>query len=180
MQQDFDIYIVNLFDTYHATHVLGHQSHSLAGLLTRYANFAADKRYQLADWRIRPLPKAMLQYAQSDTHFLLYIYDQLRNELLVASRPPSPALDDAERQRTPENNPQRSLREVLRASADTALGVYTRDNYDPVTGKGSGGWRMGRKKFMPRNTYSTMEGLIFIRVHQWRDRLAREQDESPQ
>jgi exosome complex exonuclease RRP6 len=161
----------------------------LAGLLTRYADFAADKRYQLADWRIRPLPREMLQYAQSDTHFLLYIYDHLRNELLaMASRPPSPAPAAANeeasgstsRQHTPETNPQRSLRRVLEASADTALGVYSRDNYDPVTGKGSGGWRMGRKKFLAKAQYGTLEGLVFIRMHQWRDRVARELDESPQ
>lgn len=134
----------------------------------------------------------MLQYAQSDTHFLLYIYDHLRNELLaMASRPPSPAPDagivgeDGEakvetRQHTPETNPQRALRQVLQASADTALGLYQRDNYDPVTGKGSSGWRLGRKKQLPKAQYGQLEGLVFVRVHQWRDRLAREFDESPQ
>ena len=38
----------------------------------------ADKRYQLADWRTRPLPEDMLKYARMDTHYLLYIYDRLK------------------------------------------------------------------------------------------------------
>ena len=37
---------------------------------------------QLADWRIRPLPDVMIKYAREDTHFLLYVYDCLRYELL--------------------------------------------------------------------------------------------------
>ena len=38
----------------------------------------ADKRWQLADWRVRPLGEEALHYARSDTHFLLYCYDKLR------------------------------------------------------------------------------------------------------
>ena len=34
-----------------------------------------DKRFQLADWRVRPLSPQMLQYARTDTHYLLHIYD---------------------------------------------------------------------------------------------------------
>lgn len=37
---------------------------------------SADKQYQLADWRIRPLPEEMIKYAREDTHYLLYIYDR--------------------------------------------------------------------------------------------------------
>lgn len=69
LQQDFNLYIVNLFDTYHASKVLGKLSlfvyeklpelrldfprHGLASLLEMYCDFIPDKRYQLADWRIR-------------------------------------------------------------------------------------------------------------------------------
>lgn len=70
LQQDFNLYIVNLFDTYHASRVLGEfipcstidrclrsftefSRHGLAQLLEAYCDFTADKRYQLADWRIR-------------------------------------------------------------------------------------------------------------------------------
>lgn len=38
----------------------------------------ADKQYQLADWRVRPLGPELLHYARSDTHYLLYIYDCMK------------------------------------------------------------------------------------------------------
>lgn len=38
----------------------------------------ADKRFQLADWRARPLNEQMLAYARADTHYLLYCYDKLK------------------------------------------------------------------------------------------------------
>jgi hypothetical protein len=41
-------------------------------------------RYQLADWRVRPLPPDMLHYARADTHFLLAAADALRAELAAA------------------------------------------------------------------------------------------------
>lgn len=53
LQRDFGLYVIGLFDTYHATTVLGYAQHSLASLLSMYCSFQADKRYQLADWRAR-------------------------------------------------------------------------------------------------------------------------------
>jgi exosome complex exonuclease RRP6 len=53
LQRDFGIYIVNLFDTYHASHILEMGGHSLAFLLQSYCNVSTDKKYQLADWRVR-------------------------------------------------------------------------------------------------------------------------------
>ncbi len=37
-----------------------------------------DKKYQLADWRVRPLPEELVLYARMDTHYLLYIFDCLK------------------------------------------------------------------------------------------------------
>jgi exosome complex exonuclease RRP6 len=82
LQRDFGLYVVNLFDTYYASKALSFPKHGLAYLLETYAHFETSKKYQLADWRIRPLPAEMLSYARADTHFLLYIYDKLRNRLL--------------------------------------------------------------------------------------------------
>lgn len=56
--------------------------HGLAYLLTELVNVKTDKKYQLADWRIRPLTPEMMKYAQIDTHYLLEIYDKLRNTLI--------------------------------------------------------------------------------------------------
>jgi len=53
LQQDFNLYLVNMFDTFHASKILGFPRHGLATLLEMYCDFTPDKRYQLADWRIR-------------------------------------------------------------------------------------------------------------------------------
>lgn len=82
LQRDLGLYIVSLFDTYHASRALGFPKFSLAYLLETFANFKTSKKYQLADWRIRPLIPAMMSYARSDTHFLLNIFDQLKNKLI--------------------------------------------------------------------------------------------------
>jgi len=37
---------------------------SLDFLLRHYCGITTDKRFQLADWRVRPLPKEMMYYAQ--------------------------------------------------------------------------------------------------------------------
>lgn len=37
-----------------------------------------DKKYQLADWRVRPLSEELMLYARTDTHYLLYVYDRLK------------------------------------------------------------------------------------------------------
>src|SRR5690606_21054956 len=93
LQRDFGLYIVNLFDTGQAARVLGmlliylnltkteYPSFSLAYLLKFFCGIDADKKYQLADWRVRPLPSEMVKYARQDTHYLLYIYDRIRTEL---------------------------------------------------------------------------------------------------
>ena len=53
LQRDLGIYLVGLFDTYFASDELNFESKSLAFLLKKFVNFDADKKYQLADWRIR-------------------------------------------------------------------------------------------------------------------------------
>ncbi|KAL7419844.1 exosome nuclease subunit [Cryptotrichosporon argae] len=176
LQQGFDIYVVNLFDTYEATHVLSFPQHSLQSLLKLYCGFDADKRYQKADWRIRPLPQEMLFYARSDTHFLLFIYDSLRNALLLKSRSPSP-VGSSEAAR---KNPQAAMRQVLQLSAETALKLYVQEPYDVETGKGERGWvNTGKRWFSKKGNFDSEGGWAFKRLHQWRDQVAREEDESP-
>lgn len=197
LQKDFDLYVVNLFDTYHATKVLrefrvdnqeifrmlnisGMTSHGLANLLLKYCNYITDKRYQLADWRIRPLTPEMQRYAQSDTHFLLYIYDHLRNALLEQSRPPSPDPESAGTNSPapgPDTNPQRAMRQVLELSADTALNTYERDQYDRDPSTTTGPIRSGFKKFFGDTPLESEHGYIYRRLHAWRDETARKEDE---
>lgn len=36
----------------------------------------------LTEYTCRPLPAEMMKYAREDTHYLLYIYDRMRSELI--------------------------------------------------------------------------------------------------
>lgn len=73
---------MNLFDTHQAAKQLNLPSLGLAYLLKKICNFNAQKAFQLADWRMRPLSKELIEYSRSDTHFLLRIYDELRMDLI--------------------------------------------------------------------------------------------------
>jgi exosome complex exonuclease RRP6 len=161
LQRDLGLYVVGMFDTYHAACALNHPKRSLKFLLQKFVNFEADKRYQMADWRIRPLPSGMFDYARSDTHYLLYIYDHLRNELLENS--------------TPDHN---LVDYVLEQSKNEALQRYERPVYDAATGQGQGGWY----DYLYRNpaVLSKEQFAVFKAVHQWRDEVAREEDEGVQ
>ncbi|KAL4892121.1 ribonuclease H-like domain-containing protein [Aspergillus ambiguus] len=161
LQRDLGLYIVGMFDTYHASCALNYPKRSLKYLLQRFVNFEADKRYQMADWRIRPLPSGMFDYARSDTHYLLYIYDHLRNELI--------------RNSTPDNN---LIDYVLERSKAEALQRYERPVYDAAMGQGQGGWY----DYLSRSSVviSKEQFAVFKAVHQWRDQVAREEDEGVQ
>lgn len=82
LQRDFGVYVVNLFDTHKAIQFLNRSPFTFVSLLFRYANEVTDKEFQLADWRIRPLTPEMEKYARRDTHFLLFIYDRLRQDIV--------------------------------------------------------------------------------------------------
>lgn len=84
LQRDFGVYVVGMFDTHQAARVLSLPGLSLKSLLMRYCSVDADKKYQLADWRIRPLPDELIKYARMDTHYLLYIWHRMKGELLDA------------------------------------------------------------------------------------------------
>ena len=75
------IYVVNMFDTGQASRVLQYPHFSLAYLLQKFCGINAQKQYQLADWRQRPLSDPMIRYAREDTHYLLFIYDSIRSDL---------------------------------------------------------------------------------------------------
>ena len=179
--------------------------HGLATLLEMYCDFTADKRYQQADWRIRfvlfvplqesvvtdrlrPLPKEMLAYARSDTHFLLFIYDNLRNALL--DRAPSRLQSHAMETPRPQANigssgfdPEDSLlREVLSRSEETSLRLHQTESYDEEEGSGPRGWdtiaRKWNKVPLTKAAHRSTPKSIYLRIHDWRDMVAREEDES--
>ena len=110
----------------------------------------------------RPLPKEMFDYARSDTHFLLYIYDNMRNELIAKSN-----AHPAERNLTDI---------VLDESKKVALQRYERPFYDSEQGIGAGGWYYMLVKTPA--LFTKQQFSVFRAVHKWRDDVARKEDES--
>ncbi|GMP66832.1 hypothetical protein CsSME_00027028 [Camellia sinensis var. sinensis] len=94
LQRDFHIYIVNLFDTAKACDVLLKPQKSLAYLLETYCGVITNKQLQREDWRQRPLPVEMVQYALTDAHYLLYIAHCLASELIQQDSENSASPDD--------------------------------------------------------------------------------------
>lgn len=163
LQRDLGLYIVGLFDTHHASRALGYPGGSLAYLLKRFVNFDAQKQYQTADWRIRPLPTEMFDYARSDTHFLLYVFDNMRNELVEKS--------------SFDNYDKDKVQAVLERSKEVALQRYEYFVYDEERGLGQYGWFNQLQK--AATSLSKEQFAIYRKVHQWRDAVARQEDESP-
>ena len=168
-------------------------------LIRHYCDIDVDKKFQLADWRIRPLPKEMLYYAQvqffalnnyvlfyvlifsftgiylhdflfvvfitkcffqADTHYLLYIYDMMRNNLLDAA-----------------NGEKRLLYHVRCKSRDICLIRYekpliTPDSHLLLLERHE---RRGRGK---KNLHTPQQLEALRLLYQWRDSMARQEDES--
>lgn len=82
LQRDLSVYVVNMFDTHQAAKRLNLAHLSLAYVVKHYCNVDMDKQFQLADWRIRPLPAELMRYARRDTHYLLYVWDKMKMDLL--------------------------------------------------------------------------------------------------
>ncbi|PFH58419.1 hypothetical protein XA68_13695 [Ophiocordyceps unilateralis] len=164
LQRDLGLYVNCLFDTFFASTLLNYPSRSLAFLLSKLVNFDADKQYQLADWRIRPIPPEMLYYARSDTHYLLYIYDRLRNELVTGSDRGNPDTD--------------LIGGALQRSRELCLSRHEHPEFDKETGRGSRGW-YGYVLKQAHLGFDSEQFAVFRALWQWRDAVAREQDESP-
>lgn len=103
----------------------------------------------------------MLEYARSDTHFLLYVYDCMRNDLVERSDFQSPEGD--------------LVQLVLDKSKETALQIYEHPFYDYEQGLGKGGWFTLLQKNM--SALSKEQFAVFRKLHRWRDIVARQEDE---
>ncbi|CAN6457551.1 unnamed protein product [Victoria cruziana] len=163
LQRDFQLYVVNLFDTKKACEVLSKPQKSLAYLLETYCGVTADKTLQRADWRLRPLPEEMVQYACDDAHYLLYIAECLIKELREESI----------------NNKCSYLEEAIRRSNMVTLQLYEKD-LEASPGDSAAAsilWRFpGKGQDVPRKNHSVQK---FVRqLCRWRDLMARMHDES--
>lgn len=142
-----------------------------------------------------PLPDEMLTYARSDTHFLLYIYDQLRLSLIERAKTipgsetySSNAVSVIKKGSISDKPQHVLLNDVLARSTRTALKLYDRERYDAESGTGTGGWDTLAQKWNKSSLASTAAeingvrggtiGDVYRAVHGWREDVAREEDES--
>lgn len=153
LQRDFGIYVCNLFDTGQGSRLLQLERNSLEYLLRHFCDVEANKEYQNAEWRLRPLPDEMIKYAREDTHYLLHIYDLMRCRLLSSS-----------------SDGNDLLLEVYKRSSEVCMQLY-------------------EKEFLTDTSYLHIYGLseadfdskqlaIVAGLCEWRDKVAREEDES--
>uniref|UniRef100_A0A8C3LSJ2 Exosome complex component 10 n=1 Tax=Chrysolophus pictus TaxID=9089 RepID=A0A8C3LSJ2_CHRPC len=153
LQKDFGLYLVNMFDTHQAARLLNLGKHSLDHLLKLYCSVDADKQYQLADWRIRPLPEEMIQYARDDTHYLLYIYDKMREALWERG-----------------NEQPAQLKIVWQRSRDICLKKYIKPLFSDESYL-----ELYRRQ---KKHLNTQQLTAFRLLFSWRDKTARQEDES--
>ncbi len=149
LHRDLGLDLHGLFDTQIAASLLGLETLGLASLLRERFGVKLSKKYQRADWAERPLTEGMLDYAASDTIYLLALRDQLVEELTEAGR-------------------LAWVEEECRALEQSATirkdGAAPRD---PVTRV------KGARDLSPRQVTALREALS------WRDEVARERDKAP-
>jgi len=86
LRRDFGFTFANIFDTMHAERILGYEKVGLDAALEKHFNVNVNKRFQKADWGMRPLPRDLLEYARFDTHYLIPLRDKLQRELEAMGR----------------------------------------------------------------------------------------------
>jgi ribonuclease D len=80
-RRDCGLVVRGLFDTMVAARLVGERAFGLAALLERHLNVRLDKRFQRADWSVRPLPPEMARYAMLDTRHLATLAEILETRL---------------------------------------------------------------------------------------------------
>ena len=82
LKRDYQFEVNHLFDTMIAARILGLPEVGLGSLLASRFGIMLDKRYQRANWGIRPLTEPMKVYAALDTHYLFGLRDTLAQDLM--------------------------------------------------------------------------------------------------
>ncbi|XP_037730545.1 exosome component 10 isoform X2 [Drosophila subpulchrella] len=152
LQRDLSLYIVNMFDTHRAAKALNMARLSLAFLLKNYLDLDVDKSLQLADWRMRPLPQQLIDYARQDTHFLIYVYERMTNDLLLQQKEPG------------------LLNSVYQMSTEVCKKRYNKPHIGAESHMDL--VRKTKRSFDNRQLYA-LRGIF-----EWRDATARSEDES--
>ncbi|KAF5295448.1 hypothetical protein FQA39_LY13109 [Lamprigera yunnana] len=153
LQRDLSLYVVNMFDTHQAAKSLGYPVLSLAYLLNKFCNVVPNKHFQLADWRIRPLPEELKTYARMDTHYLIYVYHMLRNKLLQKA-----------------NGSDNILKSVIYQSTEICKKRYIKPKLTEESYLNF--YKKCKRLFDNKQMFALKE------LYMWRDNFARSEDES--
>lgn len=86
LKRDYNFQFSNMFDTMVAARTLGWPQLGLAAILETHYGLRMNKRFQRADWGLRPLTPELLDYARLDTRFLVRLRDILVAELAAKGR----------------------------------------------------------------------------------------------
>ena len=86
LNRDYGFSATTLFDTRIAAQLLNEPGIGLAALLEKYLGITLDKKFQRADWSMRPLAPGMLEYAAGDTRDLATLRDILKEQLVALGR----------------------------------------------------------------------------------------------
>lgn len=149
LRRDLGIRVASLADTQVAAGMLGEPAIGLQALLERHLGIRVSKKYQRADWAVRPLPGDMIEYAAGDTRHLHPLVETLEARLRERGR-----LSWA---REEYGRLVRSAYEVRDAPAEA----------DPVT-------RFKAARRMDARSVTALREAIA-----WRDAVARRKDRAP-
>jgi ribonuclease D len=86
LYRDFRLEVRGLFDTMISAQLLGEEKIGLNDVLGKYFGVSLDKKYQRADWSIRPLSAEMIAYAAEDTRHLHRLSALFEAKLLELGR----------------------------------------------------------------------------------------------
>lgn len=146
LHRDFQFQFNHLFDTMIAARILGRKQIGLGSLLESEFGIHLNKRFQRANWGVRPLNQEMLAYAQDDTHYLLLLREKLLAEL-------------------------QSRNLVALAMEDFTRLCRVNDHENNGNGKSDDLWRInGAQDLSPQNAAVLQELVAY------RDRMARKLD----
>eukprot|EP00026_Physarum_polycephalum_P000388 Phypoly_transcript_00388.p1 GENE.Phypoly_transcript_00388~~Phypoly_transcript_00388.p1 ORF type:complete len:1653 (+),score=260.29 Phypoly_transcript_00388:53-4960(+) len=169
LQRDFGLYPRNVFNTQRAARELG-LGLSYYACVQHYFNVQLNKDEQTADWRTRPLTEEMLEYARSDTHYLLPMYALMKRDLIAKSK----FNVNADLYHTLNN----VLFDVVAQSRASNLRVYKKPSSanNPLTDQN---FKSGMLEYFQNGRTRDKEiDAIMIALFHWRDKIARELDES--
>jgi ribonuclease D len=158
LRQDYGWATRRIFDTRIAAQLLGYKAFGLAALLDLHFGISLDKKFQRADWSLRPLSEGMLQYASQDTMYLLALRDILHGELAAKGRLDWAAEEFARLEQTqwsPEDSSQLYLK-VKGARDLTRRELAVLRELVP--------WRDGVAKELDRSTFRVVSNDVLLEI----------------